>query len=113
VHELSLVSELVEECCRQADGNTVSIVKARCCLPDLEEELQQGFVMLTTGTPLEGAVLEVEQVPLEVECSCGYAGEVEDAGIVGHMFVCPSCGQVRPIHSALLELMELRVTTVD
>jgi Zn finger protein HypA/HybF involved in hydrogenase expression len=107
MHELSLVAELVDECCRRADGQPVSLVRVRCSLPDLDGELQQAFLMMTTATPLEGAVLEVESAVLNVTCPCGYSGPVTN-GIVGHMFVCPSCAQVRPIESPSLELLEVR-----
>ncbi|MGA3215831.1 MAG: hydrogenase/urease maturation nickel metallochaperone HypA [Acidimicrobiales bacterium] len=107
MHELSLVAELVEECCRRADGEAVSLVRVRCCLPDLGDELQQAFLMMTTATPLEGAVLEIEETTLQVACPCGYFGPVHN-GIVGHMFVCPECAQVGPINSSGLELLEVR-----
>jgi Zn finger protein HypA/HybF involved in hydrogenase expression len=103
MHELSLV----DECCRRCDGETVSLVRVRCSLPDLDAELQQAFLMMTTATPLEGAVLEVESATLVVACACGYVGPVHN-GIVGHMFVCPECGQVGPIQSPGLELLEVR-----
>ncbi|MGA2529648.1 MAG: hydrogenase/urease maturation nickel metallochaperone HypA [Acidimicrobiales bacterium] len=109
MHELSLVAELVDECCRRADGEPVSLVRVRCSLPDTDGELQQAFVMMTTATPLEGAVLEVEPAALIVACTCGYNGPVDD-GIVGHMFICPKCGQIGPIRSACLELLEVRTS---
>ncbi|MGD1012482.1 MAG: hydrogenase maturation nickel metallochaperone HypA [Acidimicrobiales bacterium] len=107
MHELSLVSELVEECCRRADGKPVSVVRVRMALPDHDGEMQQAFVMLTGGTPLNGAVLEIESAPLTVECACGYTGPVGEAGIAGHMFVCPECAQVGPIRDVGLELLEI------
>jgi Zn finger protein HypA/HybF involved in hydrogenase expression len=107
MHELSLVSELVDECCRRAGGAPVSVVRVRCSMPDLDEELQQAFVMMTTATPLQGAVLEVEAVALQVSCPCGYEGPAGD-GNMGHLFVCPDCAQVGPVRSAGLELLEVR-----
>lgn len=106
MHELSLVSELVDECCRRAEGGRVSLVRVRCALPDAEDELQQAFVMLSADTPLEGAVLEIEPVALRIACKCGYEGAVD--GVIGHMYICPSCGKVGPFDSASLELLEVR-----
>ncbi len=106
MHELSLVSELVEECCRRADGEPVSLVRVRCALADADGELQQAFVMLTADTPLEGAVLEVVPAALTIACQCGYGGPAE--GVIGHMFICPSCAQVGPLKAASLELLEVR-----
>jgi Zn finger protein HypA/HybF involved in hydrogenase expression len=107
MHELSLVSELVEECCRRAEGEAVSVVRVRCSLPDLDEELQQAFLMMTTATPLEGAVLEVEAAALTVSCACGYKGPASE-GIIGHLFICPDCAHVGPVRSPALELLEVR-----
>jgi Zn finger protein HypA/HybF involved in hydrogenase expression len=109
MHELSLVSELVEECCRRADGGSVSLVRVRCSRSDLDGELQQAFVMMSTATPLEKAVLEVETAELMVSCPCGYEGSAGD-GVMGHMFVCPRCAQVSPIQSPALELLEVRMS---
>ena len=107
MHELSLVSEIVDECCRRAEGETVSVVRVRCSIPDLDDELQQAFLMMTTATPLEGAVLEVEETALTVSCACGYKGPAGE-GIVGHLFICPACAQVGPVRSPALELLEVR-----
>jgi Zn finger protein HypA/HybF involved in hydrogenase expression len=109
MHELSLVAELVDECCRRAGGELISLVRVRCSMPDADGELQQAFLMMTEATPLDGAVLEVEPATLLVACACGYRGPVGD-GIVGHMFVCPECSQVGPITSASLELLEVRMS---
>ncbi|MGA3352686.1 MAG: hydrogenase/urease maturation nickel metallochaperone HypA [Acidimicrobiales bacterium] len=109
MHELSLVAELVDECCRRADGEPVSLVRVRCSLPEADGELQQAFFMMTAATPLEGAVLEVVPTTLVVSCACGYNGPVGD-GIAGHMFICPECVQIGPIRSASLELLEVRMS---
>jgi Zn finger protein HypA/HybF involved in hydrogenase expression len=107
MHELSLVSDLVDECCRRAGGEAVSLARVRCSMPDLHEELQQAFVMMSTSTLLEGAVLEVESVAVRLSCPCGYQGPT-DGGGTDHLFVCPECSKVRPITAAGLELLEVR-----
>lgn len=56
---------------------------------------------------MDGAVLEIEAAPLNVECTCGYTGPVEEAGIAGHMFVCPECSQVRPLRNVGLDLLQI------
>ncbi len=108
MHELSLVAELVEECCRRAEGEAVAVVRVRCSVHDAEGELQQAFFMMSTATPLEGAVLELETVAVTVECPCGYRGPAGE-GHVGHLFVCPRCAKVGPVRSPSLELLEVRM----
>lgn len=108
MHELSLVAELVEECCRRAEGEAVAVVRVRCSVHDAEGELQQAFLMMSSATPLEGAVLELEPVTVTVECPCGYKGPAGD-GHVGHLFVCPKCAKVGPVRSPSLELLEVRM----
>ncbi|MGO9583069.1 MAG: hydrogenase/urease maturation nickel metallochaperone HypA [Acidimicrobiales bacterium] len=108
MHELSLVAELVEECCRRAGGERISVVRVRCFLPDMDAELQQAFTMMTAATPLEGAVLEIETASSSLSCPCGYLGPAED-GVVGHLFICPACARVGAIRSPSLELLEVRM----
>ena len=108
MHELSLVSELVDECCRRADGEPVAVVRVHCSMHEADGELQQAFLMMTAETPLDGAVLELETVPPTVECACGYSGSAGD-GLVGHLFVCPQCAQVGPVRFPSLELLEVRM----
>lgn len=90
---MSLVAELVDECCRRVDGRAVSLVRVRCSLPDIDGELQQAFTMLTAATPLQDAVLQVETLPVIVDCPCGYVGPAAEDVLVGHLFVCPDCSR--------------------
>jgi|GEM_PF-871006 Zn finger protein HypA/HybF involved in hydrogenase expression len=107
---MSLVAELVDECCRRVDGRAVSLVRVRCSLPDIDGELQQAFTMLTAATPLQDAVLQVETLPVIVDCPCGYVGPAAEDVLVGHLFVCPDCSRVGPVRSPTLELLEVRMS---
>jgi Zn finger protein HypA/HybF involved in hydrogenase expression len=107
---MSLVAELVDECCRRVDGQAVSLVRVRCSLPDIDGELQQAFTMLTAATPLQDAVLQVETLPVIVDCPCGYVGPAAEDVLVGHLFVCPDCSRVGPVRSPTLELLEVRMS---
>jgi Zn finger protein HypA/HybF involved in hydrogenase expression len=112
VHELSLVAELVEECRRRAGETPVSAVKVRWSSPEDDDEIRQAFAVLTEATALDGATLEIEQVPMIADCACGYRGRATSDDVVGHIFVCPRCAAVGPITSPALELVEIRLATV-
>ena len=58
------------------------------------------------GTPIEGIGLEIEQVPVEVKCKCGFSGLVR---VMEHLhFVrCPLCGKTADVERG--NELELRV----
>lgn len=68
--------------------------------------LRQYFDLLTPGTALAGARLDVDEVPIRARCGdCGGAFEIAVLS-----FTCPACG------SGLVELLsgrELRVVSLD
>jgi Zn finger protein HypA/HybF involved in hydrogenase expression len=74
-----------------------------------EDVLCQSFRALSPGTILEGAELQVDVAILDVTCSdCGYSSQVNSENLVGHLFVCPKCGNVREIAEAHdLELIDI------
>jgi len=108
VHELSLATELVDECRRRAGGAPVSLVRVRCSADVAENALREAFRLLAADGPLAAASLHVEPLEVRLRCPCGFAGVVGDAEVVGHLAVCPSCGAVSP-HAATvgLELLEV------
>jgi hydrogenase nickel incorporation protein HypA/HybF len=55
------------------------------------ESVRTHFESLIAGTPLEGARLDLVEVPLQVRCKdCGQAGSVEDH----HAPLCAACGSL-------------------
>jgi len=95
MHEVSLVAELVDACERLADGRPVTrvIVRHASSLP--EETVRQAFGLLTAGTGLRDAALELTSFDLEAKCPCGFRvplGHDDDAG--NPVVICPSCGAV-------------------
>jgi Zn finger protein HypA/HybF involved in hydrogenase expression len=50
----------------------------------------------TRDTELQGLSLEIEQVPVEISCSCGLEGLVRVMEHV-HFVRCPKCGQVADV----------------
>lgn len=110
MHELSLISELVEACEREAVGQPVSVVRVRVAGTVPTELVRQGFAMLTTGTLLESAVLEIESFDLRLRCSCGFDGVLEHDDLIGaSLATCPQCDALhhRP-PAAEIELLEVR-----
>lgn len=55
------------------------------------DSVRTHFESLTVGTPLDGARLDLVEVPLQVRCAaCGLVGGVEDH----HAPLCASCGSL-------------------
>jgi Zn finger protein HypA/HybF involved in hydrogenase expression len=73
-----------------------------------EEALRQSFEILSVGTLLENVELIVDTANFEVACGCGHTQVITSDDLIGHMFVCPTCGVVREIHEAHdLKLLEV------
>jgi len=107
MHEVSLVAELVEACERAAAGATVRTVRVRHASAIPEDAVRQAFTLLTTGTTLAAARLELSSFDLEVRCACGFVGHPDhDALDAGPYSECPSCGDlIRRPRTPELELV--------
>jgi len=74
MHELSVCEAIAGAVNRHAEGQPVTSVLVRIghlrqIVPDA---LTFSWLMMTTGTDLEGSVLEIESVPATVSCNaCG------------------------------------------
>ena len=96
MHELSIVQEIVrtiEQGLRDAGAaGPVRIVhmtigKLTAIVPD---SVRFYFELITKDTPLEGAKLDIRDMPVAVACAdCGRETEVEDIN-----FICPVCGSM-------------------
>jgi len=94
MHELSLVQGVLEQVhsLREAGVFTGRVVIVRlkvgrlaAALPD---QLTFAFDVLSEGTDLAGARLEIEEVPIRTRCrTCGAEAEVDEP-----LFLCASCG---------------------
>jgi hydrogenase nickel insertion protein HypA len=104
MHEFGVVQELVERILEQTHGtkaSRVTEIRLRRGSTFKEEPLRQAFTMLSQGTPLEGAVLTVEEYRVEVRCSrCGRIRGIAADDLIGHLFICPDCGQSQEIDEA-------------
>ena len=90
MHELSIADSIVRIASRQADGRRVSRVQMKVgyLRQVVPSSLAFGFELLAEGTPVEGAELEIEQVPAEGRCrGCGLECRLE-----GFPLSCPGCG---------------------
>jgi hydrogenase nickel incorporation protein HypA/HybF len=90
MHELSLADAVVRICCDNARGATVTKVeikvgRLRQVVPDA---LTFAFELVAAGTPAEGAVLELEEVPARVVCNA-CATETE---LARFPLACGACG---------------------
>jgi hydrogenase nickel incorporation protein HypA/HybF len=74
MHELALADAIVEICREHAGGRSVTKVEVkigflRQVVPD---SLAFAFELVASGTELDGAQLEIEQIPARVACNtCG------------------------------------------
>lgn len=95
MHELSIAAEVVEIVSASlADypGARVSSVSLRIGTHSgvVSEALEFCFPLAAEGTPVEGAALQIEPVPLKIRChDCG-AGPVAASSIR-----CPECGSLK------------------
>jgi Zn finger protein HypA/HybF involved in hydrogenase expression len=110
MHEVGLVAELVDAAVERSGGRPVAIVRVRRATTLPEDVLAQAFEMLVPGTPLDGAVLEVEPFDIRLACSCGFDGPLAHDDVIGpSQAVCPGCGELRGLPpTAELELLEVR-----
>ncbi len=102
MHEYGLMEAVVGhalETCRGKDGLTP--VRVRVQVGEFafasRESLETAFEILTRGTSLEGARLDLERLPGRARCeSCGFTGTAADLGQdVDERpvpLICPDCG---------------------
>jgi hydrogenase nickel incorporation protein HypA/HybF len=97
MHELPITEEILNIVLKHAQKNKVQKVMTIRLqigkLSDLEDEwIQRYFDYLSKDTVAEGAQLEIERMPVRMQCNaCFQAYEV--AAIGEDNFVCPHCGE--------------------
>ena len=108
MHELSICRSIARIAARHAGGRPVRRVRVRVghLRQVIPGTLAGCWELLTDGTPLEGAALEVEEVPAVVACrDCG-----ERTTLGAPRFRCGSCDGANLVVVAGEELM---VTSLD
>ncbi len=92
----------------------VDVVRVRLGSSFSEGALLHGFDLLTVGTALEGADVEIEMVSRFVACACGRALLVTADDLIGQRWICAVCGHVEEIDERDdLELVQVVVRPVD
>jgi hydrogenase nickel incorporation protein HypA/HybF len=71
----------------------------------VRDSLEFCFQVITEGTPVEGAILEIEEPPLTARCNACR----QTSGLEYGMFICPSCGSN---DVAILSGTELQVVSL-
>jgi hydrogenase nickel incorporation protein HypA/HybF len=92
MHEVSFAGAIVAVAERHADGRRVAQVdvkvgRLRQVVPDA---LRFAFELVAAGTPVEGAELVVDEVPVTIACrTCAAESRLSE-----FPFACPRCGGV-------------------
>jgi hydrogenase nickel incorporation protein HypA/HybF len=90
MHELSICGSIADIATRRAEGRPVDTIhlrigKLRQIVPDT---LVYCWSMATTATPLDGSRLEIDYVPVRIEChGCGEVTEIGEYPIL----LCGKC----------------------
>jgi hydrogenase nickel incorporation protein HypA/HybF len=112
MHELSIAVSLVEIACQealQAGAGRVGMVRLRVGAFSgvVRDALTFAFDIATDGTMLQGATLEIEDVPVVVYCAqCRAEAELPDL----YRLQCPECGSPTP---ELRRGKELEITALE
>jgi hydrogenase nickel incorporation protein HypA/HybF len=90
LHELSIADSVVQIACQHADGRRVTKVRLKVghLRQVVPSALAFGFELVAEGTPVEGAELEMKEVPATGRCrDCGAENRLESFPL--H---CEACG---------------------
>jgi len=112
MHEMSIAQSLIDIIQEEMNRHEATFLKSvRLNIGQLSavvpESLSFCFEVITTGTPLEGAELIMDMVPLTGSCrACKETFEIED-----YAFSCPSCGspEIDTISGQDLSIVEMEV----
>lgn len=97
MHEMSIATSLLDIIRQEMEKHQATKlvlvrVKHGALSQIVPDSLYFAWEVLTKETPLEGAKLELEEVPLRLACSeCGHEFEPEEIQLVIHP--CPKCGE--------------------
>jgi hydrogenase nickel incorporation protein HypA/HybF len=109
MHELSLCCSIRDIVERAREGRPVTSVQVQVgrLRQVVPETLEYCWTMVTDSSPLAGSALEIEHVPVVVEChDCGASTTLEEVLVL----TCGDCGSARTV---VVSGEELMVTSVD
>jgi len=99
MHEMKVLQEVISELGRLGNPSRVKLkLGAMRAEP---EHFRDMFSEYVKDSPLEGTELEIEEVPVEIFCPCGFSGfvDVDDAAEHTHFVRCPECGKIADVTS--------------
>jgi hydrogenase nickel incorporation protein HypA/HybF len=112
MHEMSIAQSLVDILQEEmATHGAATLRSVRLSIGEMSaivpESLSFCFEIIVQGTPLEGAKLLMDRIPLKGHCpSCEKIFEIKD-----FVFVCPACGNtaIETIEGQELSIVEMEV----
>jgi hydrogenase nickel incorporation protein HypA/HybF len=112
MHELaiaeSIVNTVLKEAEKQAFPKVISVAVRIGALTDIvPDSLQFGFDTIIIDTPIAGATLKIESIPVKGKCrACQKDFEVEE-----YIFVCPNCfsGDIEVMQGQELEIAYIEI----
>ena len=117
MHELSIAASIVDAVTESASaypGARVKAVRLRvgALASVIEDSLQFCWELAADGTPLAGATLVINKVPVVVHCAaCGVDSELDGV----QSFRCPRCGEIAADlrHGRELEIESIEIEEPD
>jgi hydrogenase nickel incorporation protein HypA/HybF len=111
MHELGIITNLftlIEEISIEHHLSKINRVKLKLGQMQqiVPESLTFAFEVVATGTKADGAKLEIEQVPVKMQCAACAAEFL----IAEHTYICPACSGTR---LNLLEGIEIVLESVE
>ncbi len=107
MHEFSVMNQIVESILREAESRSAIEVKEVVLeIGELTflgvEQLRFSFEVLTKENLLADTRLTIEEIKAEIQCVCGYRGEMDYSETprfhrIFPMVGCPECGQAPTI----------------
>lgn len=97
MHEMSIAMSLLDIISQEMEkhgAQTLKLVRVKHgrLTQLVPNSLYFAFEVLTKGTPLENAKLELDEVPLKVACcACGTEFEPDEEHVL--IMPCPNCGE--------------------
>jgi Zn finger protein HypA/HybF involved in hydrogenase expression len=112
MHDYHAISVLIEKLLET--GESIDEVRIKVGVDSSPESLQQAYEMLTHDTPLEGSRLLIEERLDVRRCpGCDELWRATREDVLGHMIICPWCGQATPVDKeAGIEVVEVSATRV-
>jgi hydrogenase nickel incorporation protein HypA/HybF len=90
MHEVGLCQAVLKTVEQRAQGRTVHRVRVRAGVLNRIDEasMRQAFTLVSEGSVAQGAELDLELVPIDVECAaCSDTSTTQEVVVV-----CPRCG---------------------